>query len=178
MYLSIDIETTGLSPRDDQVIEIAAVFNDMNKLVIDCPVFHAYVDHGRYTGTPYALAMNKRVFEALAKGLGMKPVAVTDRFTQWLLKYVKDDKVNLLGQNVGSFDLQFLKALPYWPNQLIAHRHLDLASMYATVDGMTSLSERCERAAQDHGIPGELHDALYDARVSLALAREKWGYSA
>ena len=176
MYLAIDIETTGLDPEKNQVIEIGAVFNDWTKPVIDCPTFHTYVEHPIYCGDAYALAMNKRVFDMLAQGLGQPDYCATYQFTEWLSELCEDKKVHLLGQNVGSFDLQFLKKLSGFPGRLMSHRHLDTASIYATVDGMPSLGATLEEVARDFGLDGLAHEALFDARVALAAARRHWGF--
>lgn len=179
MYLSIDIETTGLKPECHQVLEVAAVL-DWDRPLMDCPTFHMIVDPGDIVGTPYALAMNAELLRAIADGDGVRPLTFTDRFHDWLMcnGVSPDNKVTLLGKNVASFDWQFLRRMPSFPTACVNYRFLDIGSLYATRDGIDGQSELADVLAKDLDIPGKPHEALYDARVSLALARLKWGITA
>lgn len=59
-YLSIDIETTGLDRDNHQIIEFAAVLPNGSH-------FTKFVVHPEYKGSAVAIAMNKRIFEALCQ---------------------------------------------------------------------------------------------------------------
>jgi hypothetical protein len=119
--------------------------------------------------------MNHKLLKKIADGEGTSPEGAVCDFRLWLFELLPSgDRVNLLGKNVGSFDLQFLKRLPRWPTHRIHYRCLDVGSMWATSDGMESQSELEATFSKDFGITGSLHEALYDARVSLALAKFKW----
>jgi len=175
MYLAIDIETTGLDPEKHQVLEIGAVMYQPGKAIMECPTFRALIEHDEYRGSAVALAMNHRLLQEIADVGGGTPGSASNKFRLWLFRHLpKDAKVHLLGKNVGSFDLQFLKRLPYWPVHQIHYRCLDVGSLWATPEGMKSQAELEAILAEDYNIPGEPHEALYDARVSLALAIFKW----
>lgn len=64
-YISIDIETTGLSPTNDQILTVGAIIEDSeNKRPFEeLPKFHVALLHGRITGSPYALNMNKHIIQ-------------------------------------------------------------------------------------------------------------------
>ena len=175
MYLAIDIETTGLDPEQDQVLEIGAVL-DYDMGILDCPSFEMPVKHDRVSGSPYAMVMNSELLARISKGEGMTLAHIGEEFDKWLRGWLPQhpSPVTLLGKNVGTFDWQFLKRLPGFPVDLISHRFLDVGSLYSTRTGMKSQSSLAADLAEQIGIPGEPHEALYDARVSLALARKKW----
>lgn len=88
-----------------------------------------------------------------------------------ILKYFKPDRsLNLLGHNVISFDLWFLRDLfqRYNIPFKFSHRHVDTNSLgFGTFNTYTSdqLFENCGFSARD------AHNALEDAKMSLASAR-------
>jgi oligoribonuclease (3'-5' exoribonuclease) len=178
MYLAIDIETTGLNPHQDQILEIAAVKDVPGTPVIECPTFEAVIHQDPIIGTPQALAMNARLIQEIAEGRGQKVENVADDFLDFLDACPYEDArcYTPLGKNVGSFDLAFLKAEVEfeWLLKLFHYRCLDVGSLYAKRSGMSGQSELCDSVAKRHRILGNPHEALYDAQVSLALARDKW----
>lgn len=71
-YVSLDIETTGLSPVHHDVLEVGAVLDDLSVQAPlgELPRFHCYVlphDEKGYRGDPFALAMNHRILDRIAK---------------------------------------------------------------------------------------------------------------
>ena len=54
LYVSIDIETSGLNPKKDQILSFAAIIEDTSKALSfeDCPKFYATVIHRRIKGSP------------------------------------------------------------------------------------------------------------------------------
>lgn len=109
IYVSCDIETTGLDYENDQVLEVGAVFD-----VLDCPrkntapisnlpTFRALIYYPRLSGSPIALEMNsnliaetnKRLKEEGETGLGdghkvnfnrvVHPVKFIQNFREWLV---------------------------------------------------------------------------------------------
>jgi oligoribonuclease (3'-5' exoribonuclease) len=174
-YLAIDIETTGLNPDTCQVLEIGCVLNDFSKPLLECRTFEMIINPGHIEGEPRGLAMNARLLEKISDGCGLNPRLAMDRFSQWLRDYV-GQKAHPLGKNVAGFDIQFLKRLPLWPGHHIHYRSLEVGTLYANIDGILGQEELGTTVAERLKIPGSPHEALYDARVSLALARAAWGY--
>lgn len=68
-YLSIDIETTGLDPENNQVLSIGAIVEDTeNKLPFDeIPKFHACILAEQLTGSPFAINMNRELIESMVQ---------------------------------------------------------------------------------------------------------------
>ena len=176
-YISIDIETTGLDPERHQILEIAAVYNNQGVDVMECPHFQAIVDPGEIIGEPHALNMNARLIERLANGEGDLPAVVVSNLMGWvetIQSHTGIDRFHLVGKNVGSFDLQFLKRMPCWDKDYFSYRHLEVGSIYSTPEGISGQSDLHTAVAADAKIEGSPHEALYDARVSLELARRFW----
>jgi hypothetical protein len=65
-YLSIDIETTGLDERNCQTLQFAAVYDDTSKILAEAPTINLLIKHELYSGEPFALALNRDIFETLA----------------------------------------------------------------------------------------------------------------
>ena len=65
LYVSIDIETSGLNPKKDQILSFAAIIEDTSKALSfeDCPKFYATVIHRRIKGSPEALSMNMNLVQ-------------------------------------------------------------------------------------------------------------------
>lgn len=115
MYL--DIETTGLDPDQDQILEIGCVLDDLSnpKRPLNLlPTFHAYLKHERYSGNAIALAMNAEILKKCNQE-GDNPKYIAKSMLYWLEKHEVFNNIESLtvaGKNVGAFDYQFLVRLP------------------------------------------------------------------
>lgn len=181
MYVALDVETTGLDAQKHQVLQIGAValtHTDINQ----CETFSVFVDptQGPKTGVygqdivgePYALAMNSWILDELAGGAGIPAMEATDRLTAWLSQFDPQNEsarfINTVGVNFGSFDWQFLKNLPFFPTKFFGYRHTEVGSRFATPFGPVSMTERFKQIAEKHNIEGQAHEAVFDARCTLA----------
>lgn len=143
-YVSVDIETTGLDLERSQILEIGAVFDDMESPIEELETFTAkiYYDHFEYAELK-ALSMNKTVIDeivakpALRKNVFTFTDTMTD-FIMWLKgrrdslrkyedaqnrKYT-DDKIHVAGKNVSAFDIPIIK------NQMSKRLDKNLATEY------------------------------------------------
>jgi hypothetical protein len=141
-YISIDIETTGLNPKCDQVLELAAIIDDWKSPVEQLPAFHCYVKHDVYHGDAYAINLNARIFKILADPQSVKPQRVVhslanptdqtltialqgvtrinfilkpEEVAGYFVEWLRENRINKFtaaGKNFGIFDYQFLKELP------------------------------------------------------------------
>jgi oligoribonuclease len=73
-YVIIDIETTGVPGKDGaleelQIIEFGAIIEDTNNPLAwdDIPKFNKIIRHEQYTGGAFAINLNARIFDILAK---------------------------------------------------------------------------------------------------------------
>lgn len=191
-YVSIDIETTGLNPETCQIIEFAAVADDLRvqSPLQSLPTFQTYVHHPVYTGEPYALGMHQKIFQKLARGNQEDRFTTPDllfrKFFDWLkgIGYTPEVscdgnscgqqiKINVGGKNFANFDKRFLEKLP---NNLVKfnHRIIDPCMLYFNPDKDDVLpsTEECMKRA---GVIGTVaHTALEDALVVCSLLRAKF----
>jgi DNA polymerase III epsilon subunit-like protein len=195
-YVSIDIETTGLDPDKCDVLEVAAVVDDLtchNRQscgVHELPSFRYVFMRDSYRGDPYALSMHPKLFaEIAARRAGYesvrdqhttwynKPCCFGDCFHGWLhTQRVDPMAFNVIGKNFANFDARFLRRIDCSPRFKWNYRIMDVASMFAlsTDEYLPSTGECCERAGiyPADEIDGNKHDALFDARVVVALVRK------
>lgn len=176
-FVALDIETTGLDDAMHQVLEIGAVYNDFTKPVRECDTFRYLVDPGEnIVGNAFALQMNVELLRQISKGEGAPLDVALDFFADWLAArgIDEDNKATLAGKNIGSFDIQFLRDQFSWPKGCFGYRYLDVGSMWSTPHGVRGQAGLCDALAEKYQIEGAAHTAVYDAQISLALAREKW----
>jgi oligoribonuclease len=140
-YVSCDIETTSLDPQTGQILEIGAVIEDIeNPLPLaKLPVFHTYVIHKEIRGDAFALSMNSVILRKIANWRSDEsganytdPEQVGARMKSFFEKHSIDpERVTAAGKNFASFDLQFLKNLPFFTNCVrFNHRSIDPAILY------------------------------------------------
>jgi oligoribonuclease len=69
IYISVDVETTGLEKDRYQILSIGAILEDTTKKLSfeEIPKFHAAILHNEITGSPFALNMNKKIIEAIVQ---------------------------------------------------------------------------------------------------------------
>ena len=179
-YISVDLETTGLSPRTDQVLQIAMVLEDTeeNAPVEELPYINLYVTHERLEGHPTALLMNAgllaRIYDTdLDDDIWRGP---EDQAWGWVAEWVrmrqfytdgKKAKMVLAGKNVAGFDRHFF---PAHVDNLFHHRVIDAGSVCVDweqvyVPSLESLLRKME------GPRSVTHDALEDARDVVRVLR-------
>lgn len=180
-YVSIDIETTGLNPRKDQVLMVAIIVEDTeNKLPREkLPTFACLCKCGfegvepRYEGTPFALWLNSWIFEALAKNDESKYPIYHDwvpRALEFLEEHFPNQKVIPAGKNVGSFDLQFF---PHILKKKFIHRSIDPGSVF--LDWNSNGPESLDSIKHRLGISGEVtHNAVDDAWDVIEVLRTRY----
>lgn len=173
MYVSIDIETTGINTAKDQVLEFAAVVWDRED-VMECSFFECRIYRERLNGQPKALHMNRDYIEEL-KDIELPlpygwlwPGNFGKNFRRWL-----DSqgivKAFPLGKNYAGFDKQFLERMDGWPGDHFNQRYLDVGTLAANRLSIPSLFD----IKINRTIPGVPHSALYDARYALQIAMDR-----
>ncbi len=71
IYVSIDIETSGLNPDMNNVLSIGAIIEDTDKKLPfdECPKFNAIVLQNNIQGSPRAITMNKEIISLMGEYL-------------------------------------------------------------------------------------------------------------
>lgn len=165
-YLSIDVETTGLDFDLCQVLEVAAVLDDLSdpKPISELPRFVAAIQHSHLCISAVALRMNKQLVEDWANGTSLVPAAEVVAGIRQL--WDSDETILAAGKNFASFDRRFLEK---W-DMYFHHRTLDPAMLFIRKGDVVPPDTRtcCERA----GIPySGSHRALDDALNVVRLVR-------
>lgn len=112
--ISLDIETTGLDPEKDQILEIGAwawTWGDMAGDIEDMPSFSVTVKHHRISGQARALLMNSRLLDKI--DIDPEDCSWPSDAIREFANFVKEcrgdgPKPVALGKNAASFDLPFL----------------------------------------------------------------------
>lgn len=177
-YLSLDIETTCISPqRPQNILQCAMVFEDTNnpEPINNLPHLNCYIKHDVISGTAYALGMNGWILDIISgrkPSTSRYPVVSLEEFIysahSFLDQYFGEQKITVAGKNVAGFDIPFL---PSCISKRFHHRVMDPAMLHIdwTAETTPSLGEIKSKA----GWLGEkvAHDALEDARDVIRVLR-------
>lgn len=185
IYVSIDIETTGLDRENDQVLEVGAIIEDTDKQLDfkEIPKYKAIINHDRISGSNYAINLNARIFEILANiprinkmdymiehniinpedlGLSFFTFLISNGYTQEPSN--GDVRIITAGKNFSSFDKPFLENIPNFSDYIsMGHRSIDPANFFIDFETDTELPslDTCMKIA---GVEGKVtHNALIDA---------------
>lgn len=154
-YVCIDLETTGLNPKTDKIIEIGVVRVADNRVVEE---WETFVNPGRMIG--------ERITELTGiRDEQLEPAPVIAEVLPKLLEVVGDSV--LLGHSV-LFDYSFVKKAAV--NQKLSFEKegidtLKIARKYLADLESRSLSGLCKY----YGISHSAHRALHDARATVEL---------
>ncbi len=146
-YVVVDVETTGLSPYHDKIIQLAAIRFEDNKPVA---YINTYVDPHRPVPAE-ATAVNGITDDALVGAPAAEDIR--ERFAALI------DGAMLLGWNVG-FDLQFLDQA--FPDLLSGASYIDVMEMAGCIGDLPDHTLETAAAFLGFVPPGGFHDALAD----------------
>lgn len=154
-YVCIDLETTGLNPKTDKIIEIGAV-KVVEGQVVD--TFSTYVNPGR--------KLEERIVELT--GISQEQVDEAPEIAQVLPKLVAFmEDYPLLGHRV-LFDYSFLKKAAV--NQKLSFEKQGIDTLRIARCFLPQLERRSlEYLCKYYEIPHHAHRALADAEATVAL---------
>lgn len=190
-YISLDLETTGLDKDRHQIIQVAAVVDDLSKFapIEELPKFQAFVLWDRLEFNPFALKMHvksgllDRYFADTTKaGIDQVILALTT-FLEQHYPIAEKEKYNVGGKNVAGFDIPFLRAVhkhafPGLNNHVkllvdsFSHRVIDPAVFFTDFvnDKAPANLDLCKQRAGEVGTVS--HDALDDALDVVKVVRK------
>jgi len=196
IYCSIDIETTGLNPETCDVLQFAAIIDNLSnpQPLENLPKFEAlFTKDEPYCGDPHALSMHSQLFRRIAdaKKNNLEKCSQTgahfmqiSELPKALFAFFKENNltssfngrfyVTAAGKNLGTFDLPFLRAkIKNWSGISFLQRVLDPAILYLDLSKDTQLPDMqtcLERAGMSDTVA---HTAIEDAMVVVQLLRKK-----
>lgn len=142
IYVSLDLETTGLNPEVNSILEMGAVCDNLAELkpLNELKTFQVYFDLRSATFDFQAAIMNTDILKKIdavrqgrEPGALIKPDDFVVRFKAWLEDCGIDTRFGFTpaGKNFAGFDLQYLRRLPGWREQIrIKQRSIDPASHF------------------------------------------------
>lgn len=186
-YVSLDIETTGITDGD-QVLQIGLIVDDLVSPIDSLKQVSFFVDNSNKLYTGYldaeAISMNSWIFEYLG-GKKRSPYPIYDYPNAIIeLHNVLADVSNktgrsivFAGKNVATFDLRLLKANGFLDEVMlkgrgieISHRTIDTGSLYLPDFGYVPTSNELNKLI---GRDPVSHDALSDALDTVCAIRSK-----
>ena len=183
-YVSIDCETCGIDEDSCDILEFAAILDDLAdpKPIETLPCFQTYFIKDSYVGEPFALSMHPKIFKRIAireKGYNyMSATKLGFVFKTFLLKNGYEAErdmvtINAAGKNFAKFDLQFLRR----KTDLLKHinvrsRILDPGILFLenSDESIPGMAECKKRMGLSENIS---HEAKDDAIDVILLLREK-----
>jgi len=187
-YVALDLETTGLDPKEDQILQISMVVEDTNNIkpLLELPHWTAYIQHERYSGNSYALAMNYWILDILSgrqtcdNDYPIIPMAYFEfdcgfrgpTANEFLTEHFGDERITVAGKNVAGFDLPFL---PLNLRRRFRHRVLDPGTLFVDFkeDKCVPDLNNCLLRSGDP-LGNVAHDAREDALAVIQALRTKY----
>jgi oligoribonuclease len=174
-FIWLDLETTGLDPDREIILEIGVIIandskgDDFTEVAAEQTVITPYDFGGRVAQTILD-EMHPRVSDMHTKNGLLEELedpslcCTIEEADTYFAALVPDGLPSIAGNSVGSFDLQFLrKHMPKFAARL-SHRVYDVSTLI-----------RAERTYGDSAAmvetKADAHRALADVRASLATAR-------
>ena len=162
----IDVETTGLSPVTDRLLQVASIITDPQGRVIS-DEFMEVIRHDRTTSynlaDGYVQQMHTKngLWDRLETGTPL-PQAEKD-LLEFITLHAPEARRSLLGGNSVGFDRSMLQEHMPLVEEHLHYRNLDVSSLDYAFRAFGVTSEKMPK--------GETHDALEDIRESIAEYR-------
>lgn len=180
-YVSLDIETTCLTPHPDHILGLSMVVEDTERTDIaveDLPHLTVLLNQPIIKGDAYALGMNSWILDFISVRKKDCPYLIISPYDLFSFVSVfldthypiKKGKYTLTGKNVGTFDYQFL---PDDVKKLFNHRMIDPGSVCIDwkEEKPLDLGSLLKRAGFEHDVT---HDMLEDARDVIRVLRKTY----
>lgn len=176
MIICVDIETTGLDPHSNQILQIAAVALNPNNPT-DLWFFERTIKWTHLTGHIDAIVMNTELLQDISERQYTDIDSAIEQFNEWLDEiptYFDQEEIVFAGFNIAGLDVPFLRAAGLNFDK-ISHRYLEVGSLYGTIEGPAK-SKEFLHLANKYPIKGKPHQALFDAKIAAYAILEKFDY--
>lgn len=182
-FVFLDIETTGLEPHDDEILEIGIVLTDLEFQEVDSQAWLIATEEAQ-SALRNMLALDPEGYVSLMhKKSGLADELLHAKANRTKRSYMLEiidwlaerDAVGkpLCGSSVGSLDRPFLKHHMRELNDVFHYRSGDASAIRVFVQDHPNYAEVWGRVttAAEAGSEGAEHRVLADARYSAALVR-------
>lgn len=187
-FISIDIETTGLDPQKNQILEFGAIAIDTSYPTVPYIAdFRAVFIHQELTGNPIALTMNAELINEINIVLKDKDFdydkaynyniyvrnaeEFQKHFDEWLESIGFTERLTLAGKNLASFDLKFIEAAGI--KIKYRHRMIDPAILYVDWEKDETLPDLQQCLDRAGIVKSVEHTSLADAIDVAELVLKK-----
>lgn len=192
-FLSIDIETTGLDPQKNQILEFGAIAIDTSYPTVPYIAdFRAVFIHQELTGNPIALTMNAELIDEIGSMIRSKSFDTDTQlrnstnlnrvyvrnseefqkyFDEWLESINFTERLTLAGKNLASFDLKFIEAAGI--KIKYRHRMIDPAILYVDWEKDETLPDLQQCLDRAGIVKSVEHTSLGDAGDVAELVLKK-----
>lgn len=159
-YICLDIETTGLNPKTDKIIEIGAIKVIKGR---ECKTFSTFINPGR--------KLSERVTELT--GIRNEDLQDAPDISQIITDFLEfAEELPLLGHRI-LFDYSFMKKAAV--NQKLAFEREGIDTLRIARCYLPELpSKRLGNLCEHYGIPLKAHRALADATATDRLYKRLW----
>lgn len=165
--LWIDLEMTGLDPKVDRILEVAAIATDFD--FKELARYEAQVKHNKIeleellNANPFWVSRSKDK-DIFLKGLGAKQSQQIETELVTLIKQNFNDESVVLAGNSIYFDRQFIKQ--YWPNveKLLHYRMLDVSSYKILMQSKYGVEYTKKEA---HRALGDIQESIAELKFYL-----------
>jgi hypothetical protein len=180
----IDIETTGVDPRKEEVLQIAIIeMNFLGGFWEKGKTFSVYLHTDQKPTTKFALEHMKEIYEKCNKA----PKVPNEEIRQSILKFCDDcgaspPNIFFAGWNAGIFDLPFLEhhklLIPakYENDQLVGDCHYRVYEisgalhLVANIRGNNEINTVLKEAQKmSPKLSGSRHEALFDCERQMHI---------
>lgn len=162
MLLFFDIETTGLDPDADHILQVAAAIttDDLERTCAEYAriVWQSEADLARMSDHVRDMHTRTGLLARIADGDGWHLSCVEDELCGWLEAVWQDEKIILAGDSIH-FDRSFVRRHMPRFERMLHHRMVDTSTFRV-------LAELWKRPAFP-GTNPKAHDALSDCRTSI-----------
>lgn len=176
-FLSLDLETTGVDPKTNQILEIGAILFDTEKDTKSCPAFDIRIKHPKHKLNWHERArqMNDQLYEEIytLNKTAFAPKKAFALFEKWLEDNVHF-RVTVCGKNIAGFDIPFLQEAGFPTRKWFDSRVIDPAILFwkpSMDEYLPGSSEMYRRAGINQSVS---HRALDDA---AQVGRIVWQYA-